>query len=61
MRRNPRRPVRPDARRSFASRSDEAWFASGTCPFPSDREALEADGGRHLTLIRVVARRRSPS
>ena len=49
----------PDAWRHWI-RSDEAWLASGTCPFPSDREALEADGGRYLTLVRVVARRPKP-
>jgi len=32
--------------------------AAGTNPFPSDQEVLEADGGRYLGFVRMVARRR---
>ncbi len=32
--------------------------AAGKNRFPSDVEALEADSGRYIGLVRVVARRR---
>ena len=31
--------------------------AAGTSPFPSDVEALEADGGRYIGFVRMIARR----
>jgi len=32
--------------------------AAGTSPFPSDVEFLEADGGRYLGFVRMIARRK---
>ena len=37
---------------------DRARIATGTNQFPSDEEALEADGGRYIALVRLVSRRR---
>lgn len=38
---------------------EKALEVSGKSRFPSDAEALEADGGRHLGFVRLVARRRT--
>lgn len=38
-------------------RWDQAVQASGAGHFPSDAEVLEADGGRYLGFVRMVARR----
>jgi len=37
---------------------ERAIDAAGTGQFPSDCEALEADGGRYIGFVRIVARRR---
>jgi SAM-dependent methyltransferase len=38
---------------------DRAVQAVGASPFPSDAEALEADAGRYIGLIRMVGRRKA--
>jgi hypothetical protein len=35
---------------------ENACEEAGTLLFPSEAEALEADAGRHIALVRVVAR-----
>jgi SAM-dependent methyltransferase len=37
---------------------EKACREAGTLLFPSEEETLEADGGRYLALIRVIARRK---
>jgi SAM-dependent methyltransferase len=39
----------------------KAIDAAKANPFPSDVETLEADGGRYLGFIRMIARRKSPA
>lgn len=38
---------------------ERAKHANGTARFPEELSALEADQGRHLGLVRLVARRKS--
>ncbi len=37
---------------------DSASIATGTNQFPSDGDTLEADGSRHVALVRMVGRRK---
>jgi hypothetical protein len=37
---------------------DRASIATGTNQFPSDGDALKADGGRHIAPVRMAGRKK---
>ena len=49
--------VLPDGWRHWLQ-YEQACEEAGTLLFPSEAEALEADAGRYLALIRIVAKRK---
>jgi len=49
----------PDGWRAWLQ-FEKAADAAGTNQFPSDQEALEADGGRYIGFVRMIGRRKEP-